>query len=336
MHLILDPYILTVPVVDADNQKWVEFAETLYLWSKEIQKQTHKFWLSWSVYDTLNSLGRYPTWPNLQSIAEKLPEDTPYDIQDVFSSCKRALTEPSFLEELALDDNHEIVADTTVVIPEAILARLPNQVSEALEDTLTYSAIISHQELNEIFSQLHFASTKDGFAEDSLLLSVKAYDVEIDEEEIIEESWPILLSPDQIASFWWEDTEKALHLAREKVNLGSEAEKKWPQWRVGPAFNASLLALPWHKKPKKMMTLFEKIAKMFLGEPPRYKYAKGINGKKNPHHPLKRGNDPITRDDGAEAWRLKVSRDYRLHYWFLPDKSIELSEVVYHEVYTIH
>ncbi|MSW71248.1 MAG: hypothetical protein F2829_14465 [Actinobacteria bacterium] len=47
------------------------------------------------------------------------------------------------------------------------------------------------------------------------------------------------------------------------------------------------------------------------------------------------GGAPQLKREGAAAWRADIDRDLHLHYWIMPDGSIQLASVVHHNDFTI-
>jgi hypothetical protein len=60
-------------------------------------------------------------------------------------------------------------------------------------------------------------------------------------------------------------------------------------------------------------------------------------------HALRKSESPsaaqVSRQDGGRAWRCNLQTSTpaarRLHYWELPDGTVELAKIVYHDDYTI-
>lgn len=342
MHFILDPVILSLPTsiidtkkgIDEKESSWKTYVDNLRLWADPMQDQNHKFWLSASVYEALIASRLYPSWTNLQHIATILPKDRVQDVQDIsklVSVCENGLLKPSFLEEIALDESHEVYDDSLVVIPKKILDRLSLEVREALAESLIYTAVVTHQGLNDIFDSLHFASVPNGFSEETLEVSIEAYDVDLDQDEEIQGKWEILTHPKQIDQLkgigsFWQDIERGLLWAEAKLNSENcKLPGKIP-YTVGGKFYKSIEKTHLNKDIAALESLFEELLKLLCGQIKQSNVAKGTD-----NHPIRerRNSHEIKtrRRDGAEAWRLRLQGQWRLHYWLLKDGSIELANV---------
>ena len=101
----------------------------------------------------------------------------------------------------------------------------------------------------------------------------------------------------------------------------------WPQraWTVGPRFLASVDALEGISHAKVVDVLVEVITGRDKDMPGRELHQL-LDG---------RAGAPRVRHDGALAWRCALQTNAagarRLHYWTLPDKSIELDQIGVHD-----
>ena len=216
-------------------------------------------------------------------------------------------------------------------------------VSRALQETLIHAAIGRELQLGVVYDDLVFGTSPNGFCETELGVDFLAQHIETDQMVPISQTWPMIFSPEDLNELggltsFWRNTESALawaHRRLEKEGSLAGVSPVMPNIKAGDAFNTSVYALHLDKTRDMLEQLFKKIVLASVGIIPRYKRATGTDGKNNHHHPLKRGKNPIKREDDAEAWRLHIYASCRLHYWLLPDGAIELSKVCTHEDYTI-
>ncbi|MFT4189814.1 MAG: hypothetical protein QM621_14715 [Aeromicrobium sp.] len=108
---------------------------------------------------------------------------------------------------------------------------------------------------------------------------------------------------------------------------GEQAERPLPDYLLGPRFLESLDKLEGIKTEKIADVVFEVLTGL----------AAQTAGRELHHlRTGPGGEDPVrTRDDGAVAWRaslqVKTPSARRLHYWVLPDGTIELARVATHD-----
>lgn len=342
MNILLDPYILAVP---EQAERAEAYMERLDAWMDAVNSNTnkHRYWLSSSVLDALFDAKRYPTWQVLAELEESLPPDRTYNPNTLLRACEAQLTMPPLLDDLCANTTLYYESDQASVIPLAIAARLPAGVSRALQETLISAAIGSNLRCHAVYDDLVFGTAPDGFHETELGVDVLAQHIDTQQTVPITQTWTMVFSPQQLdelgglASFW-HDTQRAvawMYRTLQAPDVSGDASQTLPKIVAGRAFNASIYDLHFDTMPGALAQLFKKVIFASVGVIPRYITTKGKGDKKNHHHPLRAGNDQIVREDGAAAWRLHIYASCRLHYWLLPDGTIELSKVCIHEDYTI-
>jgi len=150
---------------------------------------------------------------------------------------------------------------------------------------------------------------------------------------------PALPSRDEVRVLGTKDDEEATKLLRERIDRSSrehstEADRRERPplpFRIGPKFLATLRELEGVSEEK----VIDVCAEVILGVAERK--------KGRTMHPLGDGAahlDPRTRSrDGAKAWRcalqIKTPSARRLHWWRLPDGTIEFASVNKHDDFRI-
>ncbi len=144
---------------------------------------------------------------------------------------------------------------------------------------------------------------------------------------------PILVNEEDIlnSTSWetiWEYPEYAIKKAyfsiikeeeRRETHLGS--------FRVGNSFVGSIQSVGLHNDSGKIRTIYETCALIICG---RAKDVRGIN-----LHALEGIENPKPYAKGMRADISKHGPGYRLHYWEYDNRYIELSEIGFHNDYTI-
>ncbi|KQO98889.1 hypothetical protein [Leifsonia sp. Leaf264] len=131
---------------------------------------------------------------------------------------------------------------------------------------------------------------------------------------------------------WFADPERTLRYAvtsawAERVPSYEKDDYPLSDYIVGPAFSESIDTFDDGQRTKALRTIVDVITGR----------ARTISGRNV--HPLRTGEGgddaPRTRDDGAICYRANIetntSSARRLHFWKLPDGTVELSRVVLHE-----
>lgn len=110
---------------------------------------------------------------------------------------------------------------------------------------------------------------------------------------------------------------------------GEQGERPLPDFAVGPQFIESLTRLEGVKAEKVADVVFEIVTGLAPQLPGReiHRLRTGTGGE----------DAPRTRADGAVAWRASLQvhtpSARRLHYWVLPDGTVELARVARHDDY---
>lgn len=112
-----------------------------------------------------------------------------------------------------------------------------------------------------------------------------------------------------------------------RIPRGEKAARPLASYRLGPDFFTSWEAVDGVERSKVVDVIVEVLIGVDAALPGREL------------HQLRRGpggNDPfVGREDGATCWRVslqvKTAQARRLHYWRLPDGSVELSSVRLHD-----
>lgn len=331
MNLLLDPYILAVPATDAVSQS-DNYLERLYQWTTAISRDgEHRFWLSLALYDALLETNCYPTTANIARVQSSSPEKV-YDVITTLNACRPKLFgPPPFLDDLFKNDVLYYEDEQVTVIPEAIAKRLSEDMAHALRKTLAMAALGHHLQAHEVFDDLLFATVPNGFEEKELKAEVPTIQLEQNEEQQVAEEWMMVFSADELNDLigiqsFWQDTERALAWAGRQIADEAWISENIAAYTVGRKFNASILNLHADRQPALLGTLFTKTVQCLCGLIPRSEVSKGT-----PNHPIRKGHkssEKVTRkNDGAEAYRLRIQGDWRLHYWLKLDGSIELANI---------
>jgi len=330
MNILLDPYILAVPATDAASQS-DDYLERLYQWTTAISRGgEHRFWLSWALYDALLETHCYPTPANMARVRSASPTKS-YDVETALRACQDRLFDPPYFDDLLTNATLYYEDERVSVIPEAIAQRLPVEVAQALRKTLAMAALGRFLRTHEVFDDLSFATVPNGFEEKYLRAEVLTIQLEQDEEQQIAEEWMMVFSADELNDLigiqsFWQDTERALAWAGRQIADEAWISENIAAYTVGRKFNASILNLHADRQPALLGTLFTKTVQYLCGLIPRSEVSKGT-----PNHPIRKGHkssEKVTRaSDGAEAYRLRIQGDWRLHYWLKLDGSIELANI---------
>lgn len=216
-----------------------------------------------------------------------------------------AVTTPLAPPPPALDDR--VVADLRSDLQEALRrASLMEARAEAAEAEVAETARAAQREIRELRKERRSLQDKVKHLKAQLLGGADVEDVE--------------------------DAFRAqLQRAYERTTSVADRET-WPlqDYQVGPAFLESLDVQP-ELRPKVVEVCADVVSGRFRVMPGRE------------HHDLRSGiggdAPQVTRADGARAYRIavqiKTPSARRLHYWRLPDGSVELSRVVLHDDMTI-
>lgn len=336
MNILLDPYVLAIP---EENARIQTYLDDLYLWTTAVIRKEHHYWTSQCVVEALCGAGCYPSLWNLRPLERYISEDKPYNICTLFTACERQLTTPPLLDELF--DNPIILYEDEgiIVIPPQIESRLPENVASALKATLALSAVGKHLSAHSVFGTLLFATAPDSFPEKQLEVFFVAQNLETEEPQEITDSFDIVFTPEEVDGLegllaHWEDTQWALrwtYQALKQVGNLNDAPRSLPRITAGRKFNESIDKLHLDKDVGLMEDLFKAVILAAVGKKTRFQKAEG-----NDHHPLRGDKErQIEREDGGLAWRLHLQRNYRLHYWLLPNGDFELSCVCVHDDYKI-
>ena len=336
MNVLLDPYILAVP--NPSDGRTIDYLEGLYKWTVAISEQKgQRFWLSQPIVDVLWDANLYPTWSAVAHLENDLPDDKSLNVNTALRACERYIVEPPLLDAFVGNASFYFEKEQVVVIPDAVARRLPNDVADALRETLALAALGRQTQAHEVFENLLFATVPNGFQEKYLKAEMETLylsDEADDEQQHIAEEWEMIFSPDELDDIegllsFWEDTERALTWARRKVQAEGHETDNMAKHIVGARFNASIRKTHLNEHPAVLSTLFIKTVKMLCGVIPRFKKSR-YHDKSTPNHPIKKGGEVVTRqDDGAKAYRLSIQGQWRLHYWLLEDGAIELANVDY-------
>ena len=335
MHILLDPYILAVPV--SGKRSLDDYLERLYVWTTAIGKREAQFWLPYVVYETLQKANLYPSFEVLRNVIGS-SDNSSFDVQTTMRACERSLYGPPIFEDLFENQSWYYEKDQVHLIPAAITNRLPPEVADALRETLALAVLGRRERAHPVFEDLLYATVPNGFQEKSLYTYVVTYKVteeEANEETEIKEEWRMIFSPEEIDDIigllsFWKNTTRALAWARHQVTKEGFSTENMANYRVGKRFNQSILATHMNQHPQVMEALFIKIVKCLCGIIPRSNISRD-----SPNHPIREGRNShtqVTRKRGNAkdtAWRLRIQGDWRLHYWLLPDGTIELANVEY-------
>ncbi|RMH40450.1 MAG: hypothetical protein D6694_10060 [Gammaproteobacteria bacterium] len=326
MDILLDPYIVNVPSADAPEDECDAYIYHIVQWTKCIDNTPHKFWLPEKVYTALANLRRYPNFDNLTFLASRMQNNGRSILaeHEIVNVAYKLLMPPLFEENFgfsALPDS----ATNIVIIPQAILDRLPVEAADALVETLA-EVTLAAQERKEL-DDLVFATIPDGFVEKYLEARI---------EESIEEprSWKgrMVFSPDELDNIvgiemFWDDVPRAIAWAKQSLQTNRVAIKNMAEWIEGDNFVDSIRQTHMDRDSKALQALYIEIVKMLAGITPRFEKSR-YNNKSTPNHPIKKGGKVVTRQkDKAEAYRLRIQDDWHLHYWLLDEHTVELANV---------
>jgi len=329
MNFILDPYILALPDSTTETLRLQDYAERLYMWTREVNRRNHKFWLSWAILDALYGSGLYPTYENLQNLTINAQFSAVHDAYTLFRATERELTEPPLLDDQIQDRDIAYELEQALVIPAAIESRLPDSVAQALRKTLILAALAARKGIDEVFGDLSFATAPNGFRESDLRLEFEAILPGLDDIIIIDDAWPMLTSPAQIDDLegftsFWEDTDRAMRWIHRQVFIANSSPPPYPKVRAHADFNQSVKKFQCHRKPAILTKVFRTIVMGLTGE---------ISCYSKTHHPLTKGGEQVCIGE-VTAWRLWIEHSnpgWRVHYWRYPDGSFELANLVVHD-----
>ncbi len=352
MNFLLDPFILAVPLSSDTPEESENYIECLVEWSGEIKKQKHKFWLSYPIVEALQTCGQYPFLDNLKKI--NLPYDNNESISQaitVFRACEPELVAPPYIDDV-FSIREDVCCDdsTTIILPPEIETRLSPDVANALKATLGNLAIASRFDGSQLAEEITFATRfEDHQHSPSITLNGKSLDICCNKVEDLHAEWQVIQHPNELDVLEDETTYIQNHW-RETIGTLNWLYSKWcadgtinpaefplPVIRLGRQFIGSIVDNHYENHRTILTDIFTKSVQALCGITAR-KNSLGTN-----HHPLFDGDETDSpqrerKTDGATAWRVYI-RQYRpavrLHYWLLPNDSVELSKVGPHDDMTI-
>ena len=337
MELLMDPFLVTLPDRNADDEGVVNFLSRLGQWTRLVTDQEHRFWFSQPALVAIWDSGEYPRYDKLADLLFQAQVEV-CDIS-IAARAFEILSSPPYLDEELVNyvpGIQELLPDEqhTLVIPEEISSRLNSQVADGLRQTLSRLAYSQQLQVLDLAEDLVFVTgdIRDG----STCVNVQGECYQAREDRMVEVNgtWPAATSPADLQEpedllDFWQDTEKAVDWAFQDLikrrELDSATHKLPPrkQWVVGKHFNESIQENHLDRRMK-LIEIFHAVVKVLI----RYW---GIPEHNHNHH-LQKGAFQVRRpNDGALAWRAHVTNEpdrVRLHYWLVNEQEVELSNIV--------
>ena len=338
MLLLVNPMVLHLPGHGASSKDIRYFFNNLVTWNSFIRENpdSHEFCMSQVCRDALGSA--YPSYTGLKTLIKESGTKG-FDASTVNAACRsllKVLTDDSHLEvKIGLPAGG--VRFKGMCLNPNLVACLPANIAKSLKETFAYVAYDKKISKNPITSDLLLLThpiKKDKIGIDITLSVSSGY-------RPVKIILPIVGTPHDLLrhrklATIWKDTRLAIDRAviilrgitpSPHLKHGSLS----PYAAVCPGFNASLenCGLGTTQGLPVLETCFKKIALLLLGQHfhDNYRLKHGGAG----------GAGPLTKIiDGNtwDAWRVRLTRYYHLHYWLCGNEYV-LSKVVTDDDYTI-
>jgi predicted hydrocarbon binding protein len=313
MDLLVDPLVLAMPLVSANQQELVEYIECLSHWSTEFIAAQHNFMFSEGCAFALDEAGCYPDIEEMKILWKNVNE-VQIDCRDAFNACIKVLTNMPFLEDRIPELRDIAVDEASVRMCPDLLERQLEHVIPAFQETMgqiAYARSIIPESIAVNLRLLTYPIQGDSVA------AIWANVLVESGERAIESNVQLIYQPDDLLDLIniWEENQRAIEW---KARNMSVTIRLCP-FKVSPEFNRSIIEKGQQKQSILLHTIFRKCVLLLT------KQWTTIEA-----HELGRPQRQIGK---WKAYRLHVTNSspgWRLHYWRRGDE-FYLMQLVQHD-----